>query len=209
MFLRGLSSVLMAESLSRLDGIRKLCLSSIFGTALRCPNPTIPSQVDHLSIPIEPEASHIEDGQDERLGSSTNIGTSTNPRMPTLSVSTGRLRRTLSAPNPVWQSIPSSIEELSIDITRLPDHGPWNQRSSGQLARTLTTLITSGQCPRLRKIGSVLGDSGFEFGIYGPHGDDSPLAEFKDAARSHRVSLVPSFWNDSFVTNHSATHWYC
>ncbi|PLW58909.1 hypothetical protein PCANC_00332 [Puccinia coronata f. sp. avenae] len=188
-FLRGLSSVLMAESLSRLQGIRKLCLSSIYGTALRCHQSTTPEQqTESLTLPGEP-----------------------NPMDP--AVLLGRLpprpsRRNLSSKNLVWQSIPSSLEQLSIDITRLPDHGPWNRKSSDQLTRTITALISSLQCPNLTSLGSHLADPAFEFGIHGPYRLEHPLSDLIHAAETHGISLVPSFWSDSFVVNPSGTDWY-
>ncbi|OAV99678.1 hypothetical protein PTTG_00531 [Puccinia triticina 1-1 BBBD Race 1] len=190
-FLRGLSSVLMAESLSRLQGIRKLCLSSIYGTALRCPSPAAPEQhPEEPSLPLDPESLGGLESQLTRI----TVG-------PTA-------RRTLSSRNFVWQSIPSSLEELSIDITRLSDHGPWNRRSADQLTRTLTALITSQQCPNLRSLGSILADPAFEFGIFGPNRLSPPLSDFVHAAQSHHVRLVQSFWCDSFVVNPSGTDWY-
>ncbi|KNZ58077.1 hypothetical protein VP01_1g4 [Puccinia sorghi] len=200
-FLRGLSSVLMAESLSRLEGVRKLCLSSIYGTALRWPNPPRPS---------------LEANGDETTGLGGRVG-----------------RRGLSTKNQVWQAIPSSVEELSIDITRLPDHGPWNRRSTEQLALTLIALIVSRQCPNLISLGSLLAEPAFEFGIHGPYRRQYPLWALIQTAQLHRIALVPPFWSgmflslsltnshstetdvclllhpsDSFVVNPSATNWY-
>ncbi|EFP89663.1 uncharacterized protein PGTG_15626 [Puccinia graminis f. sp. tritici CRL 75-36-700-3] len=192
-FLRGLSSVLMAESLSRLQGIRKLCLSSIYGTALRCPSPLSAEHTDRSSPPLGPLHS---------LGG-------VESQMEGLTIPEGRpSRRSLSSKNLVWQAIPSSLEELSIDITRLTDHGPWNRRSADQLTRTLASLISSQQCPHLRSLGSILADPAFEFGIFGPHRSSPPLSDLLSAAKNHHVLLVQSFWCDSFVVNPSGTDWY-
>ncbi|POW20847.1 hypothetical protein PSHT_03092 [Puccinia striiformis] len=186
-FLRGLSSALMAETLSRLKGIRKLCLSSIYGTALRCPSPPPGEQTTSQvrlaleSNPVDQESSPILTDHEWTSMISTTGGRTS--------------RRTLSSKNLVWQSIPNSLEELSIDITRLPDHGPWNRRSSDQLILTISNLISSNLYPNLKILGSILADPSFEFGIFGPYRSSYPINQFLKIAHIHNVHLVPSFWN--------------
>ncbi|KAG0146400.1 hypothetical protein CROQUDRAFT_133139 [Cronartium quercuum f. sp. fusiforme G11] len=147
-YLRGISSFLMAHTLSYCRGIRRLCLSSIYGTALRSSSGSIEAQALLPDAPsdLSSDPSVSVDGDPPPLG----------------------LLRSRSTPtkNPVWSTIPRSIEELSIEITRLPGHGPWNARSAGQLALTLSELILSDQCPKLIRLGSVFGEEDFQYGIY-------------------------------------------
>jgi len=193
-FLRGLSSVLMAESLSRLQGVRKLCLSSVYGTALRWPYPPTVSVEASGGDESRTGMMMMMGGQEERTGGrfSSMVGE----------------RRRLSTKNQVWHVIPSSVEELSIDITRMPDQGPWNQRCAHQLALILVALIVSRQCPRLTALGSLLADPAFEFGIHGPFRRQYPLLALIQTAQFNHIALVPPFWTDSFVVNPSATNWY-
>ncbi|MBW0478586.1 hypothetical protein O181_018301 [Austropuccinia psidii MF-1] len=186
-FVRGVSSTLMAETLSRLEGIHKLCLSSTFGTALRCPSLTTAESIANPpnNAQFDQESSYFS--------------------TPDTAASESRARHTN---NPVWLSIPTSIEQLSVDITRMRAHGSWNCRSSAQLACTLTHFINSRRCPHLKILGSMFGDKNFEFSVYGIHRHVSPFKELVEAADLHQVSLLPSFWEDSFVmVNYRSTDW--
>ncbi|KAH9814836.1 hypothetical protein DFH28DRAFT_893964, partial [Melampsora americana] len=174
-------------TLSRCQGIKRLCLSSIYGTALR-------SSSHHSShpqtLPLDPS-----------LDSSEN-------EPPPL----GLLRnRSIPTENPVWSSIPNSIEELSIDITRLPGHGPWNSRSIGNFAQSLSKLIISNQCPNLIRLGSFLSNEDFQFGLHATSHQRPILDEVQtliQLSNSNRISLVKSMWSDSFVPVLGAHGWY-
>lgn len=179
-YLRGISSGLMARTLSRCRGIRRLCLSSIYGTALRSSNNSPEAQMLLPAASPEP---------------SSGSPTASEEDPPPLG-----LLRTRSAPttNPVWGAIPPSVTELSVDITRLPGHGPWNARSAGQLALTLADLIASDQCPKLIRLGSAFAEEDFPYGIYCDTHEKQlvpAVQHLTQLAESRGIKLVPSFWS--------------
>ncbi|PLW45835.1 hypothetical protein PCASD_04806 [Puccinia coronata f. sp. avenae] len=146
-FLRGLSSVLMAESLSRLQGIRKLCLSSIYGTALRCHQSTTPEQqTESLTLPGEPNpmdpavllgrlpprpsrrnlSSRTSSGSPSQAASSSSLSTS--PGCPIMGPGTANLQTNspaLSPPSSPPSSVPTSLPSLPPRRPRLRVRHPW------------------------------------------------------------------------------------
>lgn len=193
LYLRGISALLMSHTLSQCKGIKRLCLSSIYGTALRSSNNSLESQ----TLP-----------HDASLDPSEDIPSASEHEPPPL----GLLRsRYVPADNPVWTSIPDSVEELSIDVTRLPGHGPWNARSSGKLAGSLVELLSSNQCPKLTQLGSFLAHEDFVYGIHASrHGRHltPEVQHLIQLAEAKGVRLVPSLWSESFVPSAGGNGWY-
>ncbi|EGG12239.1 uncharacterized protein MELLADRAFT_76559 [Melampsora larici-populina 98AG31] len=193
LYLRGISSSLMSQTLPQCKGIKRLCLSSIYGTALRSSKYSLDFQIlpaDASSEPAE-EVSSPSEYEPPPLG----------------------LLRSSHGPadNPVWTSIPDSLEELSIDVTRLSGHGPWNARSAGKLAGTLAELLVSNQCPKLIRLGSFFANEDFVYGIHALRHGRKLIPEVQhliQLAEAKGVCLVASLWSESFVPSAGGNGWY-
>lgn len=105
----------------------------------------------------------------------------------------------LRSTSTVWAAIPDSIEHLSIDVTRLEGHGPWNARSAAGLAGCLAGVVSSGRCKSLRTIGCIFQEPGFGFSGQGEGSAGTEMEDMRRICKASGVRLVRSTFDGELL----------